>query len=100
MGYRTPIVKNVSMDWETEQHSFTFVTLGNKLDALDALRDFIQSIDDLWDYISNEYTYRDELPHIIKVKGNLSGAFSFNGEPAKKKGIDDAQRNNNTCQYP
>lgn len=84
MGYRTPIVKNVSMDWETEQHSFTFVTLGNKLDALDALRDFMESIDDLYNHLCSEYTDDDELPPTIKVRGDRSGAFSFNDEPVKR----------------
>lgn len=84
MGYRTPILKNVSMDWETEQHSFTFVTLGDKLDALDSLRALRRSLDDLYRHILEGYDFEGDIPYTIKVKGGLYGAFSFEGEPTKK----------------
>jgi hypothetical protein len=63
------IVKNCMIDWETERHSFTFQTGGDRLTALDSLGDLMKSLDGLYKHLLNNYDHGDDVPESIKVRG-------------------------------
>ena len=64
------MIKNCKMDWEVEEHKFTFVTGGDSLTALDSLNDLIGSLKDLYTHIQKEVSYNKTLPMEIKVSGS------------------------------
>lgn len=66
------LLKDCKFDFETECHSFTFVTGGDRLTALDTLGDLIGTLRDLQEYLTEETTYGDCLPSTLKVKGGRS----------------------------
>jgi len=68
------IVKNCIMNWETEEHSFTFDTGGSKITALDSLGDLIGSLNDLYQYIREDTSYNpdEDIPMYIKVRGGFN----------------------------
>ena len=80
MTLKTPIVKNVTMNWETERHTFTFITCQDKLVALDMLGDFIGSLKDLYSHIAEGYGYGDDLPPTIKIKGGPCDTYLIDGK--------------------
>ena len=80
MALKTPIVKNVTMDWETERHTFTFVTCKDKLVALDMLGDFIGSLRDLYCHIAENYSYGDDMPNTLKIKGSPVDTYMIDGK--------------------
>lgn len=64
------MIKNCKMDWETEEHRFTFVTGGDSLTALDSLNDLIGSLKDLYKHIQEEVSLNKPLPMEINVSGS------------------------------
>ena len=66
------MIKNVRVDWENEHHTFTFDTGGDKLEALDFLKDFIGSVEELYRKISKDYEWGDEMPEKFKVHGGCT----------------------------
>ncbi len=80
MTHKTPIVKNVTMDWETERHTFTFVTCQNKLVALDMLGDFIGSLKDLYCHILENDSFGDDMPSTLKIKGSPVDTYMIDGK--------------------
>jgi hypothetical protein len=69
------MIKNCKMDWETERHSYTFVTGGDRLTALDSLGDLIGSLRRLYDEIvETTDSYDDEIPNSYKVTGGCTHA--------------------------
>ena len=66
------ILKDCKFDLETECHSFTFVTGGDKLTALDTLGDLMGTLRDLREYLTEETTYGECLPPTLKVKGGFN----------------------------
>jgi len=69
------MIKNCKMNWETEEHSYTFVTGGDRLTALDSLGDLIRSLRILYDEIvETTDSYDDEIPNSYKVTGGCTHA--------------------------
>lgn len=69
------MIKQCKMDWETEKHSFRFVTGGDRLTALDSLSDFKASIERLYQHILENYDYEEPFPLSFKygMDGSISG---------------------------
>lgn len=66
------MIKNVRMNWETENHTFTLETGGDRLSTLDFLKDFMGSVEDLYNKIVQEYDYEQALPRQFKVHGGCT----------------------------
>ncbi len=63
------MICKVRMNWSTEQHSFELKTGGSKLETIDFLNDFMNSLDALHKMITEEYPYYPDIPQVFKVKG-------------------------------
>jgi hypothetical protein len=63
------MIKNYRMSWNTEKHSFKFVSNGNRCADLDELSDLIGSLTDLRDQIA-EMDHSNDWPDGFKVKGS------------------------------
>lgn len=76
-------IKNCKMDWETETHTFTFVSCGDRLSALDSLGDIKGSLEALYDKICEDYDWSEEseanFPREFKVRGDCCFT-TINGE--------------------
>lgn len=66
------LIKNCKMSWETEEHTFTFSTGGDRLCALDSLGDVIGSLRDLYVHIRDNTDYDDAIPSEYRVTGGHS----------------------------
>lgn len=66
------MIKNCKMDWEDETHTFTFVTGGDSLTALDSLGDLLGSLEDLYKRIRDDSETWGEIPYKYRVKGSQS----------------------------
>ena len=80
------LIKHCMMSWETEEHSFIFDTCGTRLHSLDSLGDLIGSLQDLYNYIRDEYSYdpEEDVPSFIKVRGGHSYTV-IDGKPYKRE---------------
>lgn len=87
-----PIITNSKMDWGTEEHSFTFRTGGNAIDALDSLGDIISSLDALREFILENYRITDEIPNLINVTGGQDYVNFTEGRNKKKIWTDAAMK--------
>tara|TARA_R110001583_G_scaffold105196_1_gene252620 strand:- start:1868 stop:2107 length:240 start_codon:yes stop_codon:yes gene_type:complete len=63
------MLKNCKMDWETEKHSYTFVTGCDRLTTLDSLGDLIGSLTILYDEIVHTTVDDLDIPSSYKVTG-------------------------------
>lgn len=79
-----PVITNSNMDWETEQHSFSFRTGGSPLTALDSLGDIISSLEALREFILKNYELIDDIPNIINVTGGMYNVNFTEGRNKKK----------------
>jgi len=61
------MIKNCRMNWDLEEHQYTFETMGCRITSLDVLNDLIGSLVQLHEKISNDYSYEDKLPAKLKV---------------------------------
>lgn len=66
------MIKNCKMNWEDETHTFTFVTGGDSLTALDSLGDLLGSLEDLYKRIRDDSETVSKIPYLYKVKGSQS----------------------------
>ena len=68
------MLKNCKMNWETEHHTFTFITGGNRLVALDSLGDLIGSLQELKQKIlTDDYRKSDDrMPRAYNVHGGCA----------------------------
>ena len=66
------MIKNCKMNWEDETHTFTFVTGGDSLTALDSLGDLLGSLEDLYKKIRDDSETWGEIPYKYRVKGSQS----------------------------
>ena len=66
------LIKNCKMDWDEEMHSFTFVTGGDSMTALDSLKDLMGSLNKLYAHIIEQGGINGELPDEIKVVGGCN----------------------------
>jgi hypothetical protein len=71
----TNSIKNCRMNWNTEEHSYTFKTDGDLMCSLDFLSDLSQSLRLLTIYLEGKYRFGDELPEEIKVVSGGSSIF-------------------------
>lgn len=62
------MIKNVRMNWETEMHTYTFYTGGDKIESLDFLTDIRGSLERLYEEIVRMDGHK-EIPLEIKVIG-------------------------------
>jgi hypothetical protein len=63
------MIKNFRMNWDNEEHRYTFETMGCRITSLDVLNDLIGSLEQLHKKIADEYSYEDKLPAKLKVTG-------------------------------
>jgi len=63
------MLNNCKMNWETEEHCFTFYTACSKVAAVDSLGDFIGSLKVLKDHIIDKTSSLEDIPSYYKVKG-------------------------------
>lgn len=67
------MIKQCKMDWETETHTFRFVTGGDRLTALDSLADLTASIERLYHHILENYDYEEPFP--LSFKYDMDGSI-------------------------
>jgi len=68
--YTYTMLKNCKMNWETEHHTFTFITGDSRLEALDSLGDLIGSLKRLkLKILEDDCKPDDEMPRSYKVHG-------------------------------
>ena len=66
------MIKNMRVNWNTEEHKFTFETMGCRMASADALNDIIGSLVQLLHKIEEDYSYEGKLPEKFKVIGGSS----------------------------
>jgi hypothetical protein len=64
------MIKNCKMNWENEVHTFTFVTGGDIVTALDSLSDLMGSLDVLYKELLSEGEINGDISAEYKVKGS------------------------------
>lgn len=63
------VIKQCKFNLADETHSFTFVTGGDKITALDTLKDLMKTLEDLYEHLNEGSDYSGDIPYEIQVDG-------------------------------